>query len=249
MNQEHTGRAVRHSLSIASPPHRVYQAWTDPARVVEWFCDHATGGVLPGDTVDWSFDGFDESMRYRVVHIKPGKELLFAVEMPGADGALLEITLEAEPGGTVVHLVNSGFPEAPEMDEIFRGCDSGWDNALRYSKLYLERYWQRPKHSAIALRQGGFDHETAMEWFRPGIKRGRWLDVPDSGLRLLWDTGRHVTYAWDAVDGTLECETFSGKGGKPTLGLRSVSWAARAPQGLQARFENCLDRLAKLLIS
>ncbi len=245
---EHGKRVIRQSLEAGGTPHRAWQAWAEPARVVEWFCDQAEGGCLPGDEVTWRFNGFEGVMRYRVERSWPGRELLYSFEMGGMSG-LIEVRFEASGEGTRVTVVHSGLPGGEEFDEMARGINSGWANALQYLKLYLTEFPGRGKRTSVALAHGDFNYEAAMQWFEPGIKRERWLDVPADQLQPGWRSERHFVWRWPAIGGTLEMNVFQGPGGQPTLALRAVSWSTNPVAGLDQRLAACVDRLLKLLVS
>ncbi len=245
---KHAKRVTSQSLEVGCPPHRAWQAWAEPARVVEWFCDKASGGCLPGDEVAWRFNGFQDAMQVRVERSWPGRELLYSHETAGAAG-LIEILFAASDGGTQVTVVQSGLPEGEPFDERARGIDSGWANALQYLKLYLAEYPGRGKRTSVALAHGAFDCEAAMQWFEPGLKRERWLDVPADSLQPGWRSERHVVWRWPAFEGTLEMSVFQGPGGQPTLALRAVSWSPKPVAGLDQRLSACVDRLSRLLVS
>ncbi len=56
-----------------------------------------------------------------------------------------EYTLERRDGKTVLRLVNSGIPNAPEWDGFYNGIDSGWRSFLRTLRHYLEHHGGRPR--------------------------------------------------------------------------------------------------------
>ncbi len=245
---EHSKRVIRQSLEVGSTPHRAWQAWAEPAHVVDWFCDEASGGCLPGDEISWRFNGFEGELRYRVERSWPGRELLYLFEMAGA-ARLIEIVFEASGQGTFVTVVHSGLPEGEQFDELARGINSGWANALQYLRLYLTEFPGRGKRTSVAQAHGDFDYAAAMQWFEPGLKRERWLDVPAEELQPGWRSERHFVWRWPAIEGTLEMNVFQGIAGQPTLALRAVSWSPNPVAGLDQRLAACVDRLSKLLVS
>jgi hypothetical protein len=56
-----------------------------------------------------------------------------------------EYTLEHRDGKTVLRLVNSGIPDAPEWDGFYDGTESGWKSFLRTLRHYLEHHGGRPR--------------------------------------------------------------------------------------------------------
>lgn len=245
---KHGKRVICQSLEVRATPHRAWQAWAEPARVVEWFCDQAAGGCLPGDEITWRFNGFEGVRRHRVERSWPGRELLCSYETDGADG-LIEIRFEASDEGTLVTVIDSGLQESGEFEALARGINSGWANALHYLRLYLGEFQGREKRASVAMAPCGSGYDAAMQWFEPGLKRERWLDVPASELHPGWRTERHFVWLWPAIEGTLELCLFERPGGQPTAALRAVSWSVDPVPGLDQRLAGCVDRLSKLLVS
>lgn len=196
----------------------------------------------------WEFNGFEHPARYRVERSWPGRSLIYTSGEP-PEARTLDVRFEAAGEGTEVTVADESVPGSPEFDEFAAGVASGWANALRYLDLYLSHYHGRTKRTAIALAAGSSDYEAALQWFEPGLKRERWLDVPAGELQPGWRFDRHFVWLWPAIEGTVELNVFEGKAGEPTLVLRAVSWAADPVAGLDRRMAACLDRLSRLLLS
>ncbi|MEO8294246.1 MAG: SRPBCC domain-containing protein, partial [Gemmatimonadota bacterium] len=92
---------------------RVWQCWTDPARVVEWFADRVTGSLEEGG-VSWHFDRLGSAMTYRVIAMTPGEHLL--LESAEAPGTRLEIVIAPQGDSTMVQIIHSGFTDVPGPD-------------------------------------------------------------------------------------------------------------------------------------
>ena len=56
-----------------------------------------------------------------------------------------EHTIERRDGKTVLRLVSSGIPDAPEWDGFYNGTDSGWRSFFRTLRHYLEHHGGRPR--------------------------------------------------------------------------------------------------------
>jgi hypothetical protein len=56
-----------------------------------------------------------------------------------------EYTIERRGNKTVLRLVCSGIPDAPEWDGFYNGTDSGWDSFLRTLRHYLEHNGGKPR--------------------------------------------------------------------------------------------------------
>lgn len=196
----------------------------------------------------WEFSGFEHPARYRVERSRPGRSLLYSSGEP-PPARTLEVRFEAAAEGTEVAVTDDSVPGSPEFDELAAGVASGWANALRYLELYLSTYPGRTKRTAIALTAGQFDYDAALQWFEPGLKRERWLDVPAGELQPGWRFDRHFVWLWPAIEGTVELNVFLGGSGQPTLALRAVSWSQDPVAGLDQRIRASVDRLSRLLLS
>jgi uncharacterized protein YndB with AHSA1/START domain len=237
---------ITQTLAVPATPHRAWQAWAESDRIVEWFSGRASGGALPGDEVTWEFNGFDHPMRARVERSHPGRELIYSLDS-GPTPGLLEIRFDSLGAETAVHVTQSGLPETGEFDELARGVESGWANALEYLKLYLAQYQGRRKFTSIAMAPINSECDAAMQWFEPGLKRERWLDVPAAQLQTGWRLPRHFVWLWPAIEGTLEMSVFQPPTQSPVVCLRAVSWLAAPVAGLDNRLAACVQRLSTLL--
>jgi len=56
-----------------------------------------------------------------------------------------EYTIERRDGRTVLRLVCSGIPDAPEWDGFYNGTDTGWGSFFRTLRHYLEHHRGQPR--------------------------------------------------------------------------------------------------------
>ena len=173
---EHAGRKMELSISTTASPQQVYEAWADPEKIAHWFTDKAEGKAEVGATMTWIFDKFNYRIPYEVIAAEPGKR--FAIRWtppPGRPPGVLEVTIEARGGSTVVRLVNSGFLEGAEWQNEFDGVDSGWQMALGILKHYLENYYGQPRASFLAMRPAVYTNEQLLPLQRSGDGLAKWL--------------------------------------------------------------------------
>lgn len=247
------GRVVRTSVRMNTTPMRAWEAWADPQQIANWFVDRASGEATPGGTMKWFFDTFGYAMDVPIVAAEPGR--LFASgsgEAPGPDGLpyLLEVTITKDGGETVMNLVNSGFSEAPEKDENFRGVDSGWQMALATLKTWLEHYPMRRRHHDLVVRPASYSPGALRALYGTAEGRARWLapEIPATGA-VLCDTGAEVLVSWEARDAVLALKAFA-MGPQRMLALDYSTWPAEgaaADGESKARLNRALDRLVALL--
>ena len=136
---------LRFERLIAAPPERVFDAFTDPAGQREFYgtdapgwvvdsrCDLRVGGV-------WSVSfgpSRDELYRHRHVFeaIERPRRILLTTSETRLDGASFETSIEFrfEPrdGGTLMTMVQAGFPDEVLRDEHTRGLPNAFDRFER----------------------------------------------------------------------------------------------------------------------
>ena len=75
-----------------------------------------------------------------------------------------EYTIERRDGKTVLRLVSSGIPDAPEWDGFYNGTDSGWSSFFRTLRHYLEHHAGRPRTTIKVIGKASGSAEDA--WAR-----------------------------------------------------------------------------------
>lgn len=266
---EHKGRIIRAEIRTTATPRQVWEAWTDPIKIAQWFVDRATGEPRVGTTYTWFFDKFNYTMPYEVLEAIP--EERFSLYWSGAGAAyppgIIEVNIEREAGITVVRLVNSGFQEDAKWDEEYQGVVSGWQMALAILKHYLENYFAQPKTLIFVMRPAQFSYEQLMPFYTTVAGLAQWLTTSgtigessqrcelalrDGGKlhgRVLAISRREVALSWDEIHGTIELKAFSMGPGKRMVGIRGLGWSmdpARAKE-IEDRMESALERLVAAL--
>ena len=236
-------RTIDVEQRMSAAPEHVWAAWTDPAKIAQWFADRASGEATPGGTITMGFDGFGE-MPYPVLEVVPGERIAFGGQLPGRPPFRLEITVRRDAGETVVRLVNSGFLGGEERwDREYEGVDSGWRMALALLATYAERYFGTAKRTVMVARPAPADMATVREWFTREDRLARWLTrrgaVGDVGSvvdletrdgrgirgRVIARTPTEVSFAWDDARLVVEGKAFHA-GPQPMVGVRLIGWGA-----------------------
>ena len=155
MSERPAGKGTRtqqHEIVIDAPIEAVWKAISDGEELTRWFVEEASVEPGVGGTITISWGG-DEKGEGRIDAWEPNRKLrktLMPFEMGAAkyDGTtpmVDEYTIERRDGKTVLRLVSSGIPNAPEWDGFYNGTDSGWRSFFRTLRHYLEHHGGRPR--------------------------------------------------------------------------------------------------------
>lgn len=130
-----TERRLEKTIEIAAPVDDVWKALTEATELVKWFPLEAR--VTPGKGgkifLSWGEDCAGES---DIVAWEPGKKLACKNQF-----ALMEWTLEARGGKTLVRIVQTGFlGNADWENEWFESTNYGWGFMLASLRWALERH-------------------------------------------------------------------------------------------------------------
>ncbi len=234
------GRAIEVDLVTRADSARVWEAVTNPARVVEWFADRAEGGTRPGDTITWSFDRMASELSFTVNPLTaPGRLVLEGTR--GTPGHL-ELMVGAAHDGTRVSLIHSGLPQESDWDDDYRSLAAGWRLALAVLRYYAEFHFGQPRKQFFASRLGRFSlarlvtlfHEPAglQDWLTEGGSMG----TPGGRVHLalktgetlrgdmLADTGTDIAMAWDEIGGVLQLRTLPGGHDRDSRLVCATGW-------------------------
>jgi uncharacterized protein YndB with AHSA1/START domain len=261
------GRTVEVEIVTRAHPARVWEAWTDPLRLVEWFADRVNGAPNPGGLVSWSFDRLQSEMSFRVSpQTAPGDLIL---ESTTTVSSRLEVSIGAAHDGTRVRLVHSGLPEDPSWDDDFSAIASGWRLALAVLRYYVEFHFAQARRQFFVNRLGRFplarlatlfrDPSGLQEWLTDGgsmgTPGGRVHLALKSGEMLrgdmLADTGTDLAMAWDEIGGVLQLRTLPVPRDRGVRSLCAMGWgwgisAERAEQ-IERDLATALERLERTL--
>lgn len=263
----HRGRIIRTSIQTRAGADRLWNAWTDPDRLSQWFADRAQGRALEGSVVTWYFDRFGYELPYEVLTAVPGEHLVLTGETPGRPRFYLEVEITTAEGVSTLSLANSGFLDADGWDEEYEGIVSGWTLALGTLKQYVERHYGRPRSQFFAMRPAAFDYRDLSPYYRTREGLRAWLtrdghagDPGEPCALVLHDgstltgtvlaaTGWEVLMSWDEIDGVLALKAFGLGGGRRAICVHGTGWglAPERAATLESAFEPALDRLSGVL--
>jgi len=153
----HAERTVTLTRVLKAPRALVWQAWTDPKMLKEWWGpENFTNPVVEGDIreggvlhitmhgpKDTPFDmDFPMIKRYR--EIVPGKKLVFENEPIGPGGERLidgrtTVTFSDHPDGTLMEMTTVARALAPMAVAMLEGMQAGWSQSFDKLARFLEK--------------------------------------------------------------------------------------------------------------
>jgi uncharacterized protein YndB with AHSA1/START domain len=142
---------IEKRIELKAPVSRVWRALTDHREFGTWFRVALEGPFVPGQQVRGriTWPGAEHlTMSVTVQRMEPERLFSFswhpyaidpAVDYSSEPVTLVEFTLEAIPGGTLLTVVESGFAALPahRRDEAFRMNDSGWSIQVQNISQHL----------------------------------------------------------------------------------------------------------------
>jgi uncharacterized protein YndB with AHSA1/START domain len=130
-----------------APRDRVYAAWTDPARLKQWFgpekvqtreliADARVGGEFRWDLTDPDGDRMTCHGEYR--ELQPNRKIVFTWQWQDDENweehvSVVTVELSDRDGGTELRLLHEKLPSEQSRD----GHTSGWNSALDKLEKFL----------------------------------------------------------------------------------------------------------------
>ena len=156
MNDAHARGSTRNSKFIKAPPEALYRAFTDPAALAVWrvpgdmtaevhhFDERVGGGYemslyYPASepTLRGKTSGREDRYTARFVELTPPSRIVEAITFDSPDPAFsgemtMEVTFEAEDGGTTVAIVFKNIPSGIRPEDNEAGTRSALEKLARY---------------------------------------------------------------------------------------------------------------------
>ncbi len=189
-------------MRTTASPQQIWEAWTDPRKLSQWFTDSAEGEPRAGATFTWRFDRFSYVMPYEVLVAEPNRRWALLGRLGDRSG-IVEITIEPlqgqpppdggvasqnvgeqpvipfaqkqEGGHSLLRLVNSGWMEGAEWDDEFEGVDSGWALTLGVLKHYLENHFGQARSQFFSMRPAAYTYAGLLPYYLTAEGLSRWL--------------------------------------------------------------------------
>ena len=135
---------VEKQIKLKAPVSRIWTALTDHREFGQWFGVNLEGPFVPGKATRGqnTYPGFEHAMSFTVVKREPERFFSYrwhpfavdaAIDYSREEPTLVEFTLEAIAGGTLLRVVESGFDKIPagRRPEAFRMHEGGWEAQLK----------------------------------------------------------------------------------------------------------------------
>jgi uncharacterized protein YndB with AHSA1/START domain len=140
-------RGYAHRVDVAADVERVWRALSEPASLIRWCSPKAQIRARPGGLfrasvdrvteLEAHIDVFEPTRRMRLIYMS-------TPSLPPADSVLVDdFILEADPAGTILRVLGSGYPATAEWDVPYLRLRTGWQQALSRLKVYLEKQLDR----------------------------------------------------------------------------------------------------------
>ena len=136
-------------LKIQKPVGEVFLGVVDPKKLSGYFTRTASGPLVAGATVMWSFPEFPEEFPVKVREVVKDERIVLEWEAAegGYDTKVEMLFKPLEGGATMVQIRESGWRDTPKGIESSYGNCGGWMHMMCCLKGYLEY--------GINLRAGG----------------------------------------------------------------------------------------------
>jgi uncharacterized protein YndB with AHSA1/START domain len=136
-------RGYAHRVDILADTELVWRALTDVELLKRWCAPDAQISARHGGLFRASVDRVTE-FEARIDVFEPGRRLkllyLPVPELPRADSVMVDdFILDRVAGGTIVRLLGSGVPGAPEWDTQYWRLRTSWQQALTRLKVFVEK--------------------------------------------------------------------------------------------------------------
>ncbi|MHB2015795.1 MAG: sugar-transfer associated ATP-grasp domain-containing protein [Candidatus Xenobia bacterium] len=257
-------RLLRKQILTTAAAATVWEAWTRPERIEEWLTDHASGQWSPGSHITLRWEQFSICMDFEVVEVVPQRLLALQFRLPGNFSGRLTICLTPRPTGSLVELVEES-PRLPAPDPGF--AEAEWELSLAAMKVYVEKYFGRPRNSFLAILPTRCDPARLTSFFRSAAGLDCWLSQEstlgrpgqDYRLRLadgsvasgqvLAHSRRGLALEWSEVGGCLQFNCLLLPPGFHAFCVRGSGWnlePARAAE-IERMLEDAVSRLSDRL--
>lgn len=264
-------QVVEARVKIAAPLDRVWSAWTDPARLDEWFPERFEGAVVEGKRVVLGGDvvGLDETLE--VVELVSHERLRFRGARAETAAQKLDVAFKDLDGSaTMVRLHHAGFGAGHERRDGRDRIASGWQTVIAILRLYVESYFGAAREVKVVLAEADVAFDRLHRYYTDAEYLRRWL-TESGGVGTIGETcelvlrddlhlecevlsrfaGRSVALSCRSIGGVIVlCASPSDRAGRAgRVGAWICSWAGQSSMldALEGHFAAAVERLVSSL--
>ncbi len=121
--------AIEQTYELNAAPADVFEALTEPDKLVRWWATEATSDPVPGGAYEFIMK-FENSTGHahkgHYIEVDPNQRVVYSWEWGGFP-TQVEFTLEGSGDKTTLRLNHTGFEH---RDDLFEGTSKGWASAL-----------------------------------------------------------------------------------------------------------------------
>jgi uncharacterized protein YndB with AHSA1/START domain len=129
---------ARVQYKIFKPADVVFEALTDPDKIINYFVTKASGPIAEGATLTWTFGDVGATVDIKVEKVKKNKEISFIWPATGQGTTVNIVVKPLSDKETEVTVTEKGW--APDAEGIKSALEQtqGWTDFLLCLKAYLE---------------------------------------------------------------------------------------------------------------
>jgi uncharacterized protein YndB with AHSA1/START domain len=141
---DESGLVIRHKTLIHASVERVYATFTTAEEMDRWFTQGARIDARPGGTirfrwVDWGPEHISAEDGGPVLEADRPVRFVFQWHPDEPSYATtVEVDFVPVGNGTVMSLLEHGYPDTPSGRRACLNCAAGWGEALTLLKFYVE---------------------------------------------------------------------------------------------------------------
>lgn len=139
-----------HEEEFPAPAEELFALLYTPTAIRGWW-RAASAIVIPRKDGIWAAawgedpDAPDYVSAFTIAEFDPPQKILLtdarylakAGQPPFVAKMTTEFTVTASPGGSILRVVQDGFPTDPIADEFYLACETGWKNTFAGIRKYL----------------------------------------------------------------------------------------------------------------
>ena len=139
-----------YEIELSAGPERVFTILHTPSAIRNWWGAARAVVLAQKDGVWAAAWGADEDRPdyvsiFRIRDFEPPRRLVLTDAryyaktgpLPFSADFVTEFTVEPQPNGCVLRVVQDGFPVDPVADEFYAGCETGWRASFDGIKRFL----------------------------------------------------------------------------------------------------------------